>query len=369
MKIFNNLPFFYKSHKNQDNGGLPHALPFSVYFDSEYKMYRQNGSNEISSILESVYLKGSLADGSISDESGGVYLNSIMSYIKQNFNLQKSSRVLEIGFGSGLLLKMMLNEGVYDVNGIEPGNHIIEKGLEKVNLINDFFPSNLIDGKFDLIYSFAILEHIEEPLDFLNSQINLLTENGKIIFSVPNCEPYLIEGDISIFIHEHYNYFTQESVLNLINKTDCFLEDIKVIAGALIATVSRKKNNNKFSFSIFNKDLFVEKIKLHLSQVKHILADYKESEVAIYAPIRAINSLYLNEVRNVRLIDDNTQIHGNYLPTLDSEIESIQSLLLNPPKLLLIFSRTFGEKIKINCLSFDQLKNTKVLTLNELDNY
>ena len=157
--------------------------------------------------------------------------------------------------------------------------------------------------------------------------------------------------------------------MNLINKTDCFLEDIKVIAGALIATVSRKKNNNKFSFSIFNKDLFVEKIKLHLNQVKHILAGYKESEVAIYAPIRAINSLYLNEVRNVRLIDDNTQIHGNYLPTLDSEIESIDSLLLNPPKLLLIFSRTFGEKIKKNCLSFDQLKNTKVLTLNELDNY
>ena len=38
MKIFKNLPFFYKSHKDKDNGGLPQALPFSVYFDSEYKI-------------------------------------------------------------------------------------------------------------------------------------------------------------------------------------------------------------------------------------------------------------------------------------------------------------------------------------------
>jgi 2-polyprenyl-3-methyl-5-hydroxy-6-metoxy-1,4-benzoquinol methylase len=369
MKIFNKLPFFYKSQKNKNNGGLPQTLPFDIYFDSEYKMYRQKGSNEISSILESVYLNGSLADGSISDESGGVYLESIMSYIKQNFNFQKSSRVLEIGFGSGLLLKKILDEGIYDIHGIEPGNHKIEEGLENVNLIHDFFPSNLIDGKFDLIYSFAILEHIEDPLDFFNSQINLLTENGRIIFSVPNCEPYLEEGDISIFIHEHYNYFTRESILNLIDKTNCFLEDIKVIAGALIATVSRKKNNNIFSFPIFDQELFVKKINLHLSQVKKIIADYKDSEVAIYVPIRAINSLYLNEIKEVRLVDDNTQIQGNYLPALEFEIESLESLLLNPPKLLLIFSRTFGEKIKLNCLKFDQLKNTKVLTLNELDNY
>ena len=41
---------------------------------------------------------------------------------------------------------------------------------------------------------------------------SVLKDNGKIFLSVPDCEPYLHAGDISLLLHEHWNYFTKETL-------------------------------------------------------------------------------------------------------------------------------------------------------------
>jgi SAM-dependent methyltransferase len=367
--VINTLPFFFQSHTTSDNGGFPHTLPFYLYFDYDLKMFRQKNTPELSTILNEIYINGSLVEGSISSESGKVYTNEIVNYIIENTNLNINSKILEVGFGSGIILKKLKEKGYINLTGIEPGKHAQVSGLEGVELINDFFPTNQLKEKYELIYSLLVLEHIENPLVFLNHLIEYLQPNGKIIFGVPNCEPYLLEGDLSVFIHEHFSYFTKESIINLVNQTGLAIEDISIVEGAFIVTISNKKYNQNICFDILSPLDFNNKVDLHIANLNHLFQKYNPNEIAIYAPTRAINSLFITKNINVRLVDDNSELQNKYLPTLYSSVESYEQLVARPPKCLLIFSRTFGERIRKKCELDESLSNTQILTLNDLDNY
>ena len=65
-------------------------------------------------------------------------MNPVMDYIFSNTNLEKDSRILEIGFGEGIFLSAFKKLGYNFLTGIEPGNHKVIAGLEEVNLISDF---------------------------------------------------------------------------------------------------------------------------------------------------------------------------------------------------------------------------------------
>ena len=177
-----NLPFYFKSHDQSDNGGYPHTLPFNLVFDEELRMFRQLSSPDLNRVLEEVYNKGSLIDGSLSDESGIHYVSKIINYIINNFPLNASTKILEIGCGSGILLKELKKNGITNLTGIEPGKHKLMDGLEDIKLLNDFYPSAQFQEKVNLIIHVAVLEHLESAYDFLKAQRDQLEENGKIIF-------------------------------------------------------------------------------------------------------------------------------------------------------------------------------------------
>lgn len=242
MKL-SKLPFYYKSHGKPNNGGLPQVLPFELIYDEDLRMFRQKASSNLRDILETVYQEGSLVDGSVSSESGNHYIKKILRYILDTKHVDRNSKILEVGFGTGDFLKALSGLGYRFLYGIEPGRHNLVSNLEGVNLYFDFYPTKLFSDKVDLIFHSLVLEHIENPIDFLESQSKQLSENGKIIFFVPNEEPFLREGDCSSFIHEHFNFFTKSAIVNLVQKLTLFLEDISLIDGLIAVTLSKNKNN------------------------------------------------------------------------------------------------------------------------------
>lgn len=367
MAPFKSLPFFIQTFADKSNGGFPLSMEFHLYFDNELKMFRQASSDNLNEILDRVYKQGSLVDGSLSSESGQAYILQTVNYIQNNFCGSKASRILEIGFGSGIILKELKKNGYTNLTGIEPGSHQYVDGLEGINLIKDFFPSSQLTEKFDLIFSLLVLEHIEDPLQYINSIARNLTKDGKIILAVPNCEPYLLHGDISIFIHEHFSYFTEEAIIALVGKTGLTLENISIIEGAFIFTIGNGQSYTGQNVKAFSEQMYMRKITEHVEQLRALFNRFDQQDIAIYNPIRALNMLHLMDMNSVRLIDDNSQIKGKYLAGQEMPIESFQELADNPPRCLLIYSRTFGERIKNKCISDARLNNTFVATLEELD--
>ena len=78
-------------------------------------------------------------------------------------------------------------------------------GNNKVNFINNDFMKYLFMDKYDIIIFSYVLHHLENPVEALMKARNMLTNSGKVIFSVPGTsylsevfEPGQLNGRYSI---------------------------------------------------------------------------------------------------------------------------------------------------------------------------
>ena len=81
------------------------------------------------------------------------------------FPLVGNCRVLEIGFGSGVLLKALIEKG-NDAYGVDVGAEIVEKareaGLKNVELADiSEEPLPYKDDFFDAVYCYEVFEHLK----------------------------------------------------------------------------------------------------------------------------------------------------------------------------------------------------------------
>jgi SAM-dependent methyltransferase len=368
-----NIPFFYGVQSDKKNGGLPMELPFEYYFDKNLKIFRQKDNEKLNQLLQLIYLSGSMLNGEMNSNDGGNQGKAALEYIRKNIPNIKNLQVLEIGCGNGFILKELSKMGAKCV-GLEPGPQMEQEILKKegIELINDFFPTNRLESDFDLIIHFNVLEHLNNPIQALKLQASRLKPKGKIIFGVPNCEPNLKIGDLSIFTHEHYNYFTRDGVFLIAESCGLILDSVTIGAsdGMIFCSMVNDDSNSQPAYleSGTNWTEFREKSELLLSNLDKRINKYYPEEIAIYCPKRALNALFLLKINNCRLIDDSIDLFGKYLPYFVKPIENLASLVDNPPKIIIIFSRTFSEEIMNKCRRINKLNNTPIFKLEEFDN-
>lgn len=101
----------------------------------------------------------------------------------------KNLNALEIGYGNGGFLKFLLKNNC-NVEGIEIQEPLLDAakifGIPTKNSIDD------IEGSFDLIVAFDVLEHltINELQHFFEKCKLLLKKDGSMLFRFPNAESF-----------------------------------------------------------------------------------------------------------------------------------------------------------------------------------
>lgn len=356
-----NIPFYFDATIKNDNGGFPKTLPFRVKLDNNLGMFVQLPDSKLIEILKKAYHEGSMLAGGMNDVIiGKTRSNSAIKFIKHNFSFKEGARVLEIGCGEGQIIKSLSSEGIKCV-GLEPGPQVLEIENKNLSVIRDFFPSDNLQGKFDLILHFGVIEHIEDPVNFLRDQIKFLKDDGSIICGFPDFEADLKAGDISMFLHEHFNYFTKYSIGKVAD-----LAGLKLIkshesegGGLVFAKLVREENKNRYVYDLFLEKKFIERFKNLKNNVQKFFNNVEQSDVAVYCPLRAMNLFYILGITNCRLVDDNPNLQNKYLPAFNRAIESFDGLKENPPQKIFIYSRTFNKVIKDKC--------QKELTLNDVE--
>jgi len=114
----------------------------------------------------------------------------------------KEGKLLDIGCGDGSFLQRAKSLG-FDVYGIDFDKNSIRVANEKYGLKNvitsslsDFVCSIQKSGLcFDVITFFEVLEHQDNPTEFLNEVMKILAPDGYIAGSVPNRERFLARLD------------------------------------------------------------------------------------------------------------------------------------------------------------------------------
>ncbi|MGL4108638.1 class I SAM-dependent methyltransferase [Clostridium sp. LP20] len=148
-------------------------------------------------------------------------------------NISDFNSVLEIGAASGYNLSLYRDYNK-DVFGIEPSkiNVKLAKDNYDVEMFCGMFEEYLemnIQKKYDLIFLSHVLEHIVNPSDFIREIRKI---NNKFIFiEVPSLDCKTLDEPFGTFCEEHVNYFTMESLVNLMQKNGYRLIDMNLVFG------------------------------------------------------------------------------------------------------------------------------------------
>jgi len=113
----------------------------------------------------------------------------IQSFIKMQMPQSSTGKVLEIGCGVGGNVGLLSQSGQY--RGIDMHKPAIDYCSEKYPQFEfectrvEEIPQEFKSNKFDSIYLLDVLEHINDQVAILKSAQNYLTQNGKILVTVP----------------------------------------------------------------------------------------------------------------------------------------------------------------------------------------
>ena len=144
-------------------------------------------------------------------------------------------KILDIGSGPGYFLKVGKELG-WNVLGIEPSKqaHAYSTGLG-INVINDFFSAKVVNqfGPFDVVSLNLVLEHIPNPIVFLEQIKSILSPNGLLFILSPNDYNPLQE---ILYQHLHYkswwvvpdhhiNYFNIHSIKKVLHSLHFIIVD------------------------------------------------------------------------------------------------------------------------------------------------
>lgn len=149
-----------------------------------------------------------------SEYLGKTYFN----YLATKVGNSKKLKVLDIGAGNGFFLERLVEEGISDVWGVEPGKPMIKKAKPylKGRIIPDILkPGIFPKNSFDIICCFHTLDHIVDPNAFLKTVYQILKPGGKIFFVVHNAQGLSVKffGERSpIFDVEHIYLFSPRTL-------------------------------------------------------------------------------------------------------------------------------------------------------------
>ena len=114
--------------------------------------------------------------------------NSITEYINND------DKVLEIGCAEGNFLDNLSQRKKIYPFGIELNQAAARIARDKGITVESKFLNELTDHyseEFDVVCSFQVMEHIDDPLSVLADSLKLLKEGGKLIVSVPNNDSFI----------------------------------------------------------------------------------------------------------------------------------------------------------------------------------
>ena len=185
---------------------------------------------------------------------------------------RKTNKLIDVGCGIGYFLEFAKKRG-WDVFGTEFTDEAIqkcsEKGIKMEKGILD--PENYMPGEFDIITSFEVIEHINNPVHELNSFHKLLRKGGLVYVTTPNFNSllrYQLKSDYNAICYpEHLSYYTPNTLKKVFTRQGFKTKKIQSTGISL----TRLKTSKKVSKQPFiSKESDDEKIRVQIENKKHL---------------------------------------------------------------------------------------------------
>jgi SAM-dependent methyltransferase len=139
-------------------------------------------------------------------------------HIVQN-HVRRKGRLLDVGCASGLFLRHAMDAG-WDVVGVEPAEELCRTARELLGPQAEVYGSTLQSiylppASFDAITLWDVLEHVSEPVSFLERCASVLKPGGLLFANVPDLDSWqsrALGSRWPLLLPEHLNYFNPGSL-------------------------------------------------------------------------------------------------------------------------------------------------------------
>lgn len=141
--------------------------------------------------------------------------------------MQECQNVLNLGSGYGFLEEELnsRSDKKFNIEGNEIGqfrlDHYVGGKVCTTDFAKESIPENM-KGKYDLILGLHLLEHLNNPIEYMSNLKPLLSKKGKIIIEVPNLNSFLCEISQEysefFYLYEHVSYFTEKILAMVFEK-------------------------------------------------------------------------------------------------------------------------------------------------------
>jgi 2-polyprenyl-3-methyl-5-hydroxy-6-metoxy-1,4-benzoquinol methylase len=198
--------------------------------------------------------------------------------------INNNSVCLEIGCGWGTLGKVIQDKFDCFVEGVEPSRLAAITAKEYYGLkvfhgnFDEYYQKNGAKGKYDFIFSYHVIEHIQDQNDFLNKVRDLLSDNGRLLLALPDLTSP--DSPYEKFFHvEHCYYYSLNTIRLMLRKNGFEIErywqcasDMKIVC---------KKTN--YPESMCFKNIEEDKFKKSLARYNRCYNFFRK--IKIFFPI------------------------------------------------------------------------------------
>lgn len=159
-------------------------------------------------------------------------LKSIVQDVSAEVKLKQDDIVLDIGANDGTLLSFYNKKMVTRV-GCDPAENIHKQLKKKCDImIGDFF--NLTNWrktvgrrKAKIVTTVAMFYDLDDPNSFVSDVKQILRKDGVWLCQLMTAKPMLDSNDLGNVIHEHIEYYTYKSLVNLMERHGLEIFDVR----------------------------------------------------------------------------------------------------------------------------------------------
>lgn len=254
------------------------------------------------------------------------HLDEIADFISQT--ISSNSKICGVSFKDDTLLKRLENSGFRnqirikledlgkETGGVETVQYCLtHKKAENIVKIN---------GKFDLIIARHILEHAYNIQEFVDILKSMLTDNGIIVFEVPDYTKSIEMLDYSSIWEEHLVYFTPATIQLFLSKNGLKINHLKVCPypSENVIVIFTQKGESEYSIpgktiiqEIDRAEKFAFKYKTTKENIKKYLSC--KTRIAVFGAGHSacflVNSFELKDQIDY-FIDDDINKQGLFMP-------------------------------------------------------
>jgi nucleoside-diphosphate-sugar epimerase/SAM-dependent methyltransferase len=305
------------------------------------------------------------------------HFSNFANELIDNYDLNSSSLVVDIGSNDGIFLKPLKERGI-NIIGVDPAQNLADiANSNNIETIPDFFNETVVNqileskGDADIVSAFNVFAHADDLKGIVKNAFKLLKSKGVFIIEVQYILDTLKDVTFDNIYHEHVNYWSVTSLNNFFKILDLQLfkvEHVNTHGGSIRAYISSKSNSevdlsvttfidSEKAFGICEYRVYKEFSKniekLKSETINKILNTKKngKSIVGYGSPAKATTVLNYYGISNKHIdyiIEDNELKLNRFLPGMKIPIKAKAVSLKNPPDYILVLAWNFLEDIKLN---------------------